>query len=297
MQTIQIEKVTVQSLRRPARSVAELAESIKSIGLINPITLTPDYMLIAGLHRLEACKLLGWSEIPVNILSLNEVDTQLAEIDENLIRNELTVLERSEQLKTRKNLYEAKFPVAKHGGDRKSEEIKMRNPQLEINSFTKDTAAKTQKSPRTVSENIQIAKNIPEPIRNQIRDTPLADKKTELLTLSRFDETTQKEVVELIAEDKAGTVEDALKEIAKKPNPEGFKSAAQVALDNKNSIGSKWRESLAKTLVELNAIRDNGGIASLTEKWSDEHKHSYIERCREYAKTLTEYADIIEKTL
>jgi ParB family chromosome partitioning protein len=294
MQTIEIAKVTIQSLRRPVRSVADLAESIKNIGLINPITVTPDYMLIAGLHRLEACKSLGWSEIPFRVLSLNEIDTHLAEIDENLIRNELTVLDRSEQLKARKELYEAKFPQTKHGaiGNGRS-----RDAESASLNFTKDTAAKTSKSPRTISEDVQIAKNIPEPIRDQIRDTPLADKKTELVTLSRFDETTQQEVVELIAEDKAGTVEEALKEIAKKPNPEGFKSAAQVALENKNSIGSKWRESLAKTLVELNAIRDNGGIQQLTEKWSDEHKYSYIERCREYARTLTEYADIIEKTL
>ena len=45
------------------RNVEELARSISAVGLMNPITVTQDNTLIAGLHRLEAVKLLGWTEI------------------------------------------------------------------------------------------------------------------------------------------------------------------------------------------------------------------------------------------
>lgn len=38
-------------------------KSIAEIGLLNPITVTADNTLIAGRHRLEAAKLLGWTEI------------------------------------------------------------------------------------------------------------------------------------------------------------------------------------------------------------------------------------------
>ena len=43
------------------RNVEELARSIAAVGLMNPITVTQDNTLIAGLHRLEAVKLLGWT--------------------------------------------------------------------------------------------------------------------------------------------------------------------------------------------------------------------------------------------
>ncbi len=55
-----------------------------------------------------------------------------------------------------------------------------------VASFTKDTAAKTSQSARTISEDVQIASRIPENVRDAIRDTPTADNKTELLTLARY---------------------------------------------------------------------------------------------------------------
>ncbi len=43
--------------------VKELADSIQELGLLNPITIDREYFLIAGLHRLEAAKMLGWIEV------------------------------------------------------------------------------------------------------------------------------------------------------------------------------------------------------------------------------------------
>lgn len=64
---------------------------------------------------------------------------------------ELTVLERAEHLKRRKEIYEAKYPETKHGGDRRSEEAKSRrNDFVLIPSFAEDTAAKLGVSPRKI---------------------------------------------------------------------------------------------------------------------------------------------------
>jgi len=73
------------------------------------------------LHRIEAYKLLGRTEIEATVVSLSELDAELAQIDENLIRNELTVLERAEQLKRRKEIYEAKYPESRAGVKRLKE--------------------------------------------------------------------------------------------------------------------------------------------------------------------------------
>ena len=44
------------------KAVEELAESILDVGMKTPILVRPDgarYVLVSGLHRLEACKALG----------------------------------------------------------------------------------------------------------------------------------------------------------------------------------------------------------------------------------------------
>ena len=60
-----ISEIVLNDNRRKvdAAKVKELAESIKQLGLINPITINSNNVLIAGNHRLEAFKLLGKDEI------------------------------------------------------------------------------------------------------------------------------------------------------------------------------------------------------------------------------------------
>ncbi len=59
---IAINEIKVNLGRREANlsGIDELARSISEVGLLNPITVDPDHALIAGLHRLEATKRLGW---------------------------------------------------------------------------------------------------------------------------------------------------------------------------------------------------------------------------------------------
>ena len=62
--------------------------------------------------------------IRAQVVPLDALDAELAEIDENLLRNELTVLERAEHFARRKQLYEAKYPAAvrPEGGRRRNSE-------------------------------------------------------------------------------------------------------------------------------------------------------------------------------
>jgi hypothetical protein len=54
--------------RRDLGDIDSLARSITDVGLLHPIVIRPDGVLIAGARRLAACKALGWSEIPVRIM-------------------------------------------------------------------------------------------------------------------------------------------------------------------------------------------------------------------------------------
>lgn len=217
--SVLISDIIIGEKRREVKSdyVQKLADSIKQVGLINPITIAPDNRLIAGYHRLQAFIQLGETRIPAVILNLSELEARLAEIDENLIRNEGTVLERSEWLEERKVIYEELFPetrVGQFGGWHNNKTTRLENEINSVSSFTEDTADKTGKSRRTIEQEIQISKNISPEVKNKIRDTELADRKTDLLRLSRMEPEQQEKIVDQIISGKADTLNHARKNIA-----------------------------------------------------------------------------------
>lgn len=106
--------------------LAELAESIKEQGMIQPIVVRPvndSYELIAGERRFRAVEKLGWSTIPSIILDStdNETAMELALI-ENLQREDLNPVEEAtafNHLMTKCSLSQADVAV-KVGKDRSS---------------------------------------------------------------------------------------------------------------------------------------------------------------------------------
>jgi ParB family transcriptional regulator, chromosome partitioning protein len=185
----------LRKLSRP--KIKELADSITEIGLLNPITVCEaggEFALVAGRHRLEAVRLLGWQTIPATVVDLSDADRHIAEIDENLIRNDLTDLERGEHLSARKGWYEAKHPETRRGGDRGNQHTGGKR-QSEIISFSQDAAQKTGRTERAVQQDVQIAESMPEDVRDAIRETPLAGSKTDLLAMARLPEQQQREIV------------------------------------------------------------------------------------------------------
>lgn len=98
-----IDDIAIQGERREVNSavVKRLADSIDSIGLKHPITVRrkgEKYILVAGLHRLEAHKKLKLEHIPACIVTMTNAEARMWEIAENLHRAELTKLERAEQI-------------------------------------------------------------------------------------------------------------------------------------------------------------------------------------------------------
>lgn len=59
--------------RRNLGDIAPLAANIQELGLLHPIVVRPDGLLIAGQRRLAACRKLGWASVPVTVVDLNEV--------------------------------------------------------------------------------------------------------------------------------------------------------------------------------------------------------------------------------
>lgn len=75
--------------------IATLAASIKRDGLLQPITVTPDAVLVCGARRLAAIKQLGWYNVKVWVRSgiSGRLAHLLAEQDDNVLHKPLTQLE------------------------------------------------------------------------------------------------------------------------------------------------------------------------------------------------------------
>jgi ParB family chromosome partitioning protein len=89
---IELSAITVQRRLRRLRPemVAMLADSFQRCGLqIESIIVRPrrrgGYWLVAGWHRLEAAKQLGWTSIRCDVWAMTVNEAQVMEIDDNLV--------------------------------------------------------------------------------------------------------------------------------------------------------------------------------------------------------------------
>lgn len=205
---IPVDAILVGARRRGLRNVADLAESISQVGLLNPISVTANnghFQLVTGWHRLEACRSLGWSAIPAVVNQDDDLLAALREIDENLKRSDLTALEQGEHLVARSEILEGLGLRAKIGQGRPATNGEESSPFLTTAAIAKEVGL----DQRLAQQRMQVARNLADDVKDAIRDTPLADEKTELLTLARMDESEQREVVRKLAEGEAKTVKQA----------------------------------------------------------------------------------------
>jgi ParB-like chromosome segregation protein Spo0J len=186
---VSIEMVVAGTRLRGANpdTVAALAASIADVGLLHPVTVyardiiqagisVPGWGVVAGLHRMEACKRLGHTEIAVHVVSLGDLERQIAECDENLCGTKLTPAERAMFTRRRKEAYEALHPETRNGAKGNGRE---ELSQLEKATFSEDTAAKTGQGRSTIARDAARGSRIDDDVLADIQGTDL-DKGTVL---------------------------------------------------------------------------------------------------------------------
>lgn len=103
-------------IRQDLGDLSELVESIRELGLLQPVTIAPDGTLICGARRVEACRLLGMRHIKVWVRSglSTELKQLLAEQHENMLRKPLAPTEAARIYQELKKIYqdEAKTNIA-----------------------------------------------------------------------------------------------------------------------------------------------------------------------------------------
>lgn len=84
---VKIDEIKIGKRLRDAEPDYNLIESIRHDGLIVPITINKDKLLICGKRRLDACKILKWDRIPAMTIDVtDEVKILLCQFHENEFR-------------------------------------------------------------------------------------------------------------------------------------------------------------------------------------------------------------------
>ncbi len=234
--------------------VRQLAESMDRIGLQNPIQvrhnfgIDPDtgeydrgldkggFALVAGAHRVGAARRLGWGRIEAFVLDDPSPDElALVEVDENLVRAELTPLHRGRFVARREELYKKLHPEAGHGGDRKSldyqDKIKSETLGFDFSSpsFVEETAELTTLSKGTVERARRIGKHILPELQDELEDTPIAKREGDLYRLAGLSEAQQLRALERLREagEPPGTLSALLQKTEAPPAPPKEPTRAQ----------------------------------------------------------------------
>lgn len=197
--------------------INDLVESIKVLGLLNPLILSSDGYLLSGVHRINACKSLGLTEVECIIKPFEHdtLEAKLLRIDENLQRNELSALEQGEQLVEREKLLESlgqraqsSWNVNQHTDNLGSD---IESSQKRIESLARNMGI----TKRTAQLRKQMISGLNEAQRDQTRGTRLANQPGNLLRISKIKDPVRKQRVidKMLSDNPPETVNVAIKEV------------------------------------------------------------------------------------
>jgi ParB family chromosome partitioning protein len=210
------------------QELEELAESIRENGFIQPVVVRKagdnGYEMVAGSRRLMVAKSLGLSEIPTLIKELNDKDTFLIAITENLQRKNLNPIEQAKAFKKLMDQFEL--------------------TQQEVGEIL-------GKDRSSIANNLRLL-NLPAPIQEALAQGVInAGQARSLLAVN--DKKQQNELFLQIIDNKL-TVRDIEKKTRKTSSSKGAKAKDPYVAD----MEAKFQEILG-TKVKINHKKNNRG--------------------------------------
>ena len=153
--------------RKNIGDVTDLAASIKTNGLLTPLSVVPNgsrYRVIAGHRRLAACKQAGIRAVPCFVLQLGPLQQLEAMVTENCQREQLTVLEEADAIQGMLDLGPTPASVA-HRLGRSADYVRDRAKAASIK--TEVRASRDDFSQLTIGQLVAIARYDGQPDRQK----------------------------------------------------------------------------------------------------------------------------------
>jgi ParB family chromosome partitioning protein len=258
IQTIAIADIDCRDRLRgidPAQ-VEILVESIGRSGLHQPVIVRrvgggdKPYQLVSGLQRIEAMRGLGRDQIDAIVRTISQLEAEIIEIDENLARRDLPVLDKARLIASRLQNWEAVHGYG-HGGDRKSAAVKkskshratlilshknsnimtasqaskldaaLKSASADVaGTFSHITAEQVGMSRASIYRLLSIERRIDPEVAADLRDNAPAkftNNAGQLYRLSRETPTLQRQIADMIIAGKASNVAGALRMLTNAP--------------------------------------------------------------------------------
>lgn len=270
-----LDAIDVSARLRPVDPdyVQALAASMSEGGQINPIRVRPTadggnrVQLVAGAHRLEAARLLGWSEIEATQRNLTDAEARIEEIDENVFRQELNALDLAVSLAERKLLYEEARPEAAHGKAKKpkTEKGKVANFAT-FQSFAKDAARKTGLGERSIRDYVALVRALGPATIAALRATPLADNAAQLKAVAAAKPEERDAIVAALSDGRASNVARAREAAGfiKRPDPE--RAALDAFMAAMARLDLKQLKARLSILADTIRLREDGNAGAKKAK-------------------------------
>lgn len=216
---------------RMGTDVTDLENSIRTVGLIAPLVVSDDNVILAGARRFQALLNLGFTEAPVIVKSLSELEKELISIDENLVRKDLTKIELEGHLRRAKEIYQALNPIEEKV-ETIFDENKVTTEVLPAEKFLEIVAEKTGLSKKQIHEAINRDEKADEIVKHARQSGELSVSQTnEIIKLKKEDQKKAishikslpvKDIKKFVKEAKTSGVEKALDNIPRSPHAREF---------------------------------------------------------------------------
>lgn len=238
--------------------VTRLMESIQRRGLLYPISIRPDGNLVIGLHRLVAHERLRRAHIPAFTTDADPTELELDEIEENLARRDLTLVERVRLEHRQKELYLKRNPDTRQGvaGGKARQ-----GQQPTTLSFAGAAAAENGISKRTIERRLKIGDAMTGEIVALLADHPIANNQAQLLQLAKKPTEQRSPIANVIAEGQARTVDGAARILSRAPQdssrPKQQKASGRLIKSGDGyeaSIGFRGRKVLVTISADLSYV-------------------------------------------
>lgn len=223
IQQILITDIDAGDRMRPVSEagVESLKASIEELGVMkDPVQLrrkgrgdNARLILMAGGHRFEAARQMGWETIPAVVyVDVKDDWATLMEIDDNLSGSDLSTLELAVFMARRKDVYERMYPQAKHGGQRGNQHTG--GWQSDTMSFSQSVAEKRDMSKRSVERLVSAGQHLSARDVRELAQAETQPSLKDLIDLSKIEEEhIRVDIIDRLKHGTAGSVSSALRDM------------------------------------------------------------------------------------